>query len=269
MTDKDPLSLLPTRSGRRYGWRPQLPDRRDMMLERPRTLFGDPPLPAACSLRDKMPPVYDQGDLSSCTANATAAALEYNLIRQGLTDFSPSRLFIYYNTRVIEGDPSSDAGAECRDAIKAVATLGACSEAEWPYNASLLAMQPPARCYASARPHLVSSYLAVGGAQCPSLDDVKYVLANGEPVVFGMSTYSSFEGDDVAKTGVMPMPAKGEAVVGGHCVLAVGYDDSRSAVCVRNSWGIAWGDGGHFWMPYAFIAGYDCSDFWVVRSVQG
>src|SRR5438067_13686179 len=69
---------LAVRKQKRYGWRPDLPDMRDY-------LFGIAPLralPQTVSLRKKMPPVYDQGQLGSCTANSIAAILQFNELKQ-------------------------------------------------------------------------------------------------------------------------------------------------------------------------------------------
>ena len=135
------MSTPTIRTNSGYGWRPQLPDRRDLRLIRPRATAAA--IPSSADLRHSMPPVYDQGDLGSCTANATCAALEYNVIKQGQHDFTPSRLFVYYNTRLIEGTIATDAGAECRDAIKAAAAWGACSEqSDWPYVEAKFSARP-------------------------------------------------------------------------------------------------------------------------------
>ena len=73
----------------------------------------------------------------------------------------------------------------------------------------------------------------------------------------------------VAKTGVVPMPASGERVLGGHAVTAVGYDDSTRRFIVRNSWGAAWGRGGCCFMPYAYLLDPAlAADFWTIRLVE-
>src|SRR5208283_5132068 len=95
---------------KRYGWVPDLPDHRDHMYAAPGEVVSQ--LPSQVDLRNQCPPVYDQGELGSCTANAIAAAMEFERIKQNLPDFLPSRLFIYYNERVIEGTVNSDGGAQ-------------------------------------------------------------------------------------------------------------------------------------------------------------
>ncbi len=222
-------------------------------------------LPTAVDLRAACPPVYDQGDLGSCTANAIAGAIQFEQIKQALaTTFEPSRLFIYYNERAIEGTVDSDSGAMIRDGIKSVAAQGAPPETDWPYDITLFAVEPPPSAYADAASHKLLQYQRV----LPRLNQIKSCLAAGFPFVFGFTVYESFESDAVAATGVVPMPGTSESVLGGHAVMAAGYDDSQMRLIVRNSWGSGWGQAGYFTMPYAYVLDSDlASDFWTLRSV--
>jgi C1A family cysteine protease len=247
---------------RHYGWIPDQPDQRDH-------LYAVPPqyltaLPARADLRAKCPPVYDQGQLGSCTANAIGGALEFDRMQQKLPDFVPSRLFIYYNERVIEGTVRSDSGAQIRDGIKSVASQGACPEPDWPYVISKFAVKPPATAYKDAALDRAVSYLSI----VQDLNQMKGCLASGFPFVFGFTVYESFETAVVAKTGHAPMPGWAERPVGGHAVMAVGYDDSSGWFIARNSWGTAWGMKGYFTLPYAYLIQPGLSsDFWTVRLV--
>ena len=245
----------------RYGWRPDTPDHRDHRFR----MAAPSALPAAVDLRPHMPGVYNQGSLGSCTANAIAAAIEYNLRRERLTEFVPSRLFIYYNERDLEGTVAVDAGAEIRDGIKAVASLGACSETiDWPYDEAKFTAKPPDGCYAVARKSLVTEYAAVERSTLA----LRQALAGGEPVVFGFTCYEGFESDAMRRSGILDLPAAGEASVGGHAVLMVGYDDVTQRFIVRNSWGKSWGLRGYFTMPYGYAADPGLADdFWVIRTV--
>ncbi|HEV2237907.1 MAG TPA: C1 family peptidase [Ktedonobacterales bacterium] len=248
---------------KRYGWIPDLPDQRDQLYAAPAPTLAT--LPASADLRPQCPPVYDQGELGSCTANAIAAAIEFDQMRQKLPKtFIPSRLFIYYNERVIEGTVGTDSGAQIRDGIKSVAHQGACPEAEWKYDITKFAKQPDQQCYRDAALDRVVTYQRL----VPSLTQMKGCLASGFPFVFGFTVYASFKSPDVAKTGQVPMPALGEPVLGGHAVMAVGYDDTQQRFIARNSWGATWGMAGYFTMPYAYLlqAGL-ASDFWTVRLV--
>src|SRR5437588_480945 len=146
-----------TRQVKRYGWVRDLPDQRDHLYAAPVTALTD--LPPSADLRAQCPPVYDQGQLGSCTANAIGAAIEFDLKKQSLADATPSRLFIYYNERAIEGSVGSDSGAQIRDGIKTVVREGFCPESEWPYDIARFAVRPSAQCYSDALKERVSRYL--------------------------------------------------------------------------------------------------------------
>ena len=243
-----------------YGWKPQLPDHRDLYLVQAPVY-----LPPSVDLRPHCPPVYDQGQLGSCTGNAIAGAIEFDRMKQKLSDFIPSRLFIYYNERALEGTVSQDAGANIRDGMKTIAKQGACAETDWPYAISKFASKPPMKAYVDALKDLVSSYHAI----TQNLTTMKSALVSGLPFVLGISVYDSFESDVVAKTGVVPMPGKDEQLLGGHAVLCVGYDDSKQRFIVRNSWGSSWGQAGYFTIPYAYLTNSNlASDFWVVNAIK-
>jgi C1A family cysteine protease len=261
MTSPEPRR--PSRHGG-YGWVPDLPDARDHLYAAPPEFLTA--LPPQVDLRGQCPAVYDQGQLGSCTANAIAGAFEFDLLRQKAADFMPSRLFIYYNERVMENTVQSDAGAQIRDGIKSVAKQGVCPESEWPYDIAKFADQPPAQCYTDALNHQVTSYQRV----TQLLNQLKGCLAHGNPFVLGFTVYASFESDQVAQTGEVPMPAPGEQQLGGHAVLAVGYDDSTQRFTVRNSWGAGWGMSGYFTLPYAYLIDRSLSsDFWTLLTVTG
>ncbi|MDR3559121.1 MAG: C1 family peptidase, partial [Candidatus Pacebacteria bacterium] len=204
----------------RYGWKPDTPDQRDFKF-----IARKIKIPKSVDWRDGMPSVYNQGDLGSCTANAIAAAVDYERKKQGERFISPSRLFIYYNERAMENTVQSDAGASIRDGIKSVKNQGDCPEKEWLYVISKFKIKPAAKCYADALKYEVVKYVRVN----TQIAALKKALA-GRPVVFGFSVYESFESDAVAKTGIVPLPESSERVLGGHAVVAVGYDDSRQLV---------------------------------------
>lgn len=258
-TVANPLSLVTHRTQVRYGWHPDLPDARDHFYSAPLAKA----LPPAVDLRPNCPPVYDQGQLGSCTANAIAAAIEFDRKKENLTDFVPSRLFIYYNERVMEGTVPYDAGAQIRDGIKSVAQIGASPEADWGYDIAKFADKPPAKAYTDAKLDRALQYQRLVN----HLQQLQGCLGSGFGFVFGFTVYESFESQTVAQTGVMPMPAPSEKKLGGHAVMAVGYDNASRMMIVRNSWGTSWGKAGYFMMPYEFIISPNCSDFWTISSV--
>lgn len=247
-----------------YGWVPDLPDGRDMLYAAPVKRLAK--LPSRVDLRKQCPKVYDQGALGSCTANAIGAALEFDQMKQRLKNaFTPSRLFIYYNERAIEGTIDSDSGAMIRDGVKSVAKQGACSESTWPYEIENFREKPSRPSYAEGKQNQAIQYLRLA----QSLGQLKGCLAEGYPFVFGFAVYESFESAAVAKTGHAEMPRADEALLGGHAVLAVGYDESRQWFIVRNSWGTKWGMRGYFTLPYPYLLQASLSsDFWTIRAVE-
>jgi C1A family cysteine protease len=247
----------------RFGWIPDLPDQRDLLYSAPPAALGT--LPPKVDLRPSCPPVYDQGDLGSCTANAIGAAFQFLQVKQGKPGFVPSRLFIYYNERLLEGTVDTDSGAMIRDGMKTVNHEGAPPETSWPYTIGNFRQKPPQKAYTEGLDNQVLIYRRV----VRDLNQMKACLATGFPFVFGFSVYTSFESPDVAKTGVMPMPASSEQLLGGHAVLAVGYDDATSRFLIRNSWGDGWGIKGYFTMPYTYLTQRNLSsDFWTIRMVE-
>ena len=243
---------------RKYGWRRQLMDQRDFKSYIPFIQR----YPASVDLTSKMPAVYDQGQLGSCTANGIAGALEYDQMKQKEKSFTPSRLFIYYNERVMENSVNSDAGAEIRDGVKSVTKQGACKETTWPYVISKFANKPPSTAYTEGLKYKSIKYMTVE----QSAGQMEAHLVSGFPVIFGFTVYESFESNAVAKTGTVPMPKSNESVLGGHCVICVGYKSNRF-IC-RNSWGTGWGKKGYFTLPYDYLLDPDmASDFWVIESV--
>lgn len=250
-------------TNRRLTWKPDLPDYRDHIYA-----ATNATLPASVDLSPNMSPVEDQGDLGSCTGNAIVGAMEYleNAAKifedQNHKFVDLSRLFVYYGERVIENSVKSDAGAEIRDGVKVLAQTGVCTEALWPYNIAKFKYKPVKKAFTDAATRKIVEYIRV-----TDLQGIKENLAAGFPVVFGFTVYSSFMSQHVADTGIMPMPKKGEQVEGGHAVLAVGYDDAKQMVLVRNSWGPDWGVKGYFWMPYAYISNPNlCDDMWTIRK---
>lgn len=244
------------------GWLPDLPDTRDFLYAAPLKVLQK--LPVSTDLRSKCPPVYDQGDLGSCTANALGGAFQFGQKKQKKKDFIPSRLFIYYNERVIINTVNSDSGAQIRDGIKTLNKQGVCPETTWPYDISKFTQKPPAPAYKEALKNKITSYQRLTN----SLNILKGCLGEGYPFVYGFTVYESFMTQEVANTGIMPIPSAAEKVAGGHAVMAVGYDDAKQAFLVRNSWGKGWGIKGYFWMPYAYITNSNlCDDFWTIRLV--
>lgn len=261
------MSIKSPMSNHFFGWRRDLPDARDYKLLDYETLLPAAALPPSVDMRPQSPPVYDQGNLGSCTANSIGGGVQFLQMKQQLSSFIPSRLFIYYQERLDQGDITHDTGASIRESAKAVAVYGAPPEIDWPYVVGQFAQQPPANAYSDALQTRVTQYLSVA----QNAQQMKSCLASGFPIHIGFSVYSSFESAAVAQSGVVPMPnVANEELLGGHAVMVVGYNDTSGTWLCRNSWGTGWGMSGYFTMPYAYLTNRDLSDdFWTLRQVTG
>lgn len=220
-------------------------------------------LPAKVDLESQCPAVYDQADLGSCTANAAAALAQFIMKKLSLPDWFPSRLALYWWNRLQEGTVNEDSGASLHDAMNTLVRFGVPHESLWQYNTQNFKTKPIKAVWSDGYWHSIRQGLAVD----QDLATIKARLAEGYPVIFGFTVYDSFESQAVAETGIMPMPKQGEQILGGHAVMAVGYDDTTRMIKVRNSWGPNWGKKGYFFMPYDFIKNPNyCDDFWTAHG---
>lgn len=226
-------------------------------------------------LRQWFPAVEDQGDLGSCTANAGVGLLEYFECRAFGQHTDASRLFLYKATRNMM-HWRGDTGAFLRNTMGAMVLFGVPPEEYWPYVTADFDKEPSAFCYAFAQNYQAISYYRLDPPETTKeelLARIKAHLGAGLPSMFGFTVYSSYEQADT--TGMIPFPVKGDTVIGGHAVVAAGYDDSlmikntdpkaketKGALLIRNSWGTGWGEGGYGWLPYEYVRKGLATDWW-------
>jgi C1A family cysteine protease len=234
-------------------------------------------------LREWCSPVEDQGQIGSCTANAGVGMVEYFENRAFGKYMDASRLFLYKATRNLL-HLTGDTGAELRTTMGALVLFGVPPEEFWPYSDDMrdIDSEPPAFCYAFAKKYNAIKYYrldAAGSTPEALLDGIKKRLSTGLPSMFGFTVYSSITQAD--SDGKIPYPAEGERVVGGHALMAVGYDDrmkirnrskgaeeTTGAILIRNSWGTGWGDGGYGWLPYEYVTSGLATDWWTLVKAQ-
>jgi C1A family cysteine protease len=232
-------------------------------------------LPASEDLRAWCSPIEDQGSLGSCTANAGVGLVEYFEKRAHGKHIDASRLFLYKATRNMMHE-TGDTGAFLRSTMGALALFGVPPEEYWQYDVADFDKEPPAFCYAFAQNYQAISYYRLdppGIATDVLLKQIKTKLAAGLPSIFGFTVYSSYTQAGV--TGKIPYPTAGDKIVGGHAIVAVGYDDSMKikntnpksggttgALLIRNSWGTGWGDNGYGWLPYDYVLQGLADDWW-------
>jgi C1A family cysteine protease len=280
------------------GWLPDLPDFRDYTAEQDKvdeklarmgqkdsikTMLkkvgaaraGRAALPASVDLRAWCSPVEDQGQLGSCTANAGVGMVEYFERRAFGKHIDASRLFLYKVTRNLDHF-TGDTGAYLRTTMAALVLFGVPPEEYWPYKPVDFEKEPSAFCYAFAQNYQAISYYRLDSAGTTKealLNRIKSNLASGLPSMFGFTVYSSIS--QAGATGKIPFPVKAEKIMGGHAVMAAGYDDAmkikntgpgasetKGALLIRNSWGPGWGDKGYGWLPYDYVLKDLAIDWW-------
>ena len=244
----------------KLNWKPSPFDSRDYKFSERFTL--PPTLPDKADVNSLIPEVWDQQSYGSCVFHGTGMNVLY-VSREQNREIDPSRLFLYYVTRELEGTLNEDSGAYVRDAFKMLSKVGVCKESTWPYSKDMF-MKPSDIAYKEATQTLGVQYHKLNNT---SLSELQSCIALGKPFVMGFTVYNSFMYGNWKDT--MPLPKKGEQILGGHCVIAVSYDNSRQAFRMKNSWSKNWKDGGYFWMPYSFITNpNECDDFWVLEKVS-
>jgi C1A family cysteine protease len=275
------------------GWLPDLPDFRDYtphdehiepLLEQvglKEGLRASPAIPASVDLRPWFSPVEDQGHLGSCTANAGVGVIEYFQRRAFGRHIDASRLFLYKTTRDLLGW-NGDTGAYLRSTMGALALFGVPPEKYWPYDIADFDNEPSSFCYAFAQEYQAIAYYRLDPPVTPRdvlLGRIKQYAAAGLPSMFGFTVYSSIS--QAGSTGMIPMPTKGEQVVGGHAIVVCGYDDAleiknanpggpktKGALMIRNSWGTSWGNAGYGWLPYEYVLTGLAADWWSLIKAE-
>jgi len=279
------------------GWLPDYPDFRDYTVEKgevtPRLLslgqkdsvkvmirkvgVSEPAkvrVPTSVDLRKWCPPIENQGSLGSCTANAGVGLVEYYERRAFGRHIDASRLFLYKATRNLL-HWTGDRGAFLRTTMAAMVLFGVPPEEYWPYVIKDFDNEPSSFCYAFAQDYQAIQYFRLDPPDKPKnllLKEIKSYLAAGLPSMFGFTVFSSIE--QTKGDGKIPYPCRGERVLGGHAVAAVGYNDEikiKNTICevettgallIRNSWGAGWGDKGYGWLPYEYVLEGLAIDWW-------
>lgn len=224
-------------------------------------------LPQELSLNKYRNFIYDQGELGSCTANAFCAAYRIldNINKKNET-FNPSRLFFYYQERLIEGTVNEDSGADVTDGESYVKVKGICSEDLYPYDISKFTDAPTKEAYNEAEKYKIQSYNVLNNSDL--VNEIKHSIHNKQPVLIAITVYDSFETEEVAKTGKVPIPdMTKENCLGGHEMCLIGYNDNTKHFTVMNSWGKNWGDNGLCYIPYDYLTNPDLGIEFTIFSI--
>lgn len=249
-----------------YGWEKDGLDHRDIYYKP--SLWNRLITSNSVDLRTGFPMVWNQGQLGSCVSHGILACDEFVQKKEKLPEvFKGSKLYLYYNGRVIENTVNEDSGLQVRDGIKALNTKGICPETMWGYDISKFKEQPPPAAYTEGAKHPSVKYFKLQ----QGLSHLLACLDSGYPFVFGFNVYSYFESDEMNQTGLLTLPGANQSALGGHCVAAAGYSKDKQAILCRNSWGKDWSSamGGYFWMPFSYITNVNlASDIWTLRTVK-
>jgi C1A family cysteine protease len=273
-----------------FGWLPDLPSIKDYTVdhEKVKPLIArvckqrkKDALPEKADLRSWCSPVEDQLDLGSCTANAGVGMVEYYERRAFGKHIDASRLFLYKTTRDLLKS-AGDTGAFLRTTMEAMVLFGLPPESYWPYVVKDFDKEPSAFLYSFGQNYQALNYYRLdpaGTDKAALLKQIKTNISSGLPSMFGFTVYSSYVQASTANRGSIPYPTKGDRVVGGHAVVAAGYDDALQirngstkatigAFLIRNSWGAGWGDAGYGWLPYDYVLKGLATDWWALISQE-
>jgi C1A family cysteine protease len=263
----------------RFGWLKDEPDSRDFAIASTPVLKElksqiEASKAKSADLRQFCSPIEDQGNIGSCTAQAASGMMEFYEKKSLGNHIDASRLFIYKVTRLLMKE-TGDTGAYLRTTMKALAHFGVCPEEFWPYKAKDFDKEPGAFHYAYAQAFKGIEYYRLDTpdkSKSDLLSDIKKNLANNLPLMFGFYVYSSISKTE--KDGLIPFPEKDEKQIGGHAVMAVGFDDDKKigknqgALLIRNSWGTKWGEQGYGWLPYEYVLKGLAEDFWALMKAE-
>jgi C1A family cysteine protease len=227
--------------------------------------------PSQVDLRPQMSPIDDQGALNSCTGFAIAGLAEFRALTKlksrRAIELSPS--FIYKLELLAENNTGEDSGARIRTGMVILQDRGTCPEAVHPYlepakqNDHNLVRKWLNELPTAAQMSAAAPYKIIVSKNIEDLSQFKAALAKGRPVVFGIMCAKSFESDAVKQTGMVPVPDPAlEPFVGGHAIMAIGYDEAKKHVIFRNSYGPTWGDKGYGYLPYAYFKKELVGDAW-------
>jgi len=228
----------------------------------PTLSLSETPVAGVVDLRRFCSPIEQQAQLGSCVGNSVVGGLEFLQIKQGKTPFVDlSRLFVYYNARLMTQDQDKDNGTYIRLAMGTLSSLGTCSEAKWPYDVTKVFIRPSWSSYREGYANKIDAYYKIDATGADRIETIKAALQAQHPVVFGMIVDQDYM--DVGSDGMVAMPKPVRVNSGGHAQLIVGYNDNTRRFIVRNSWGVYWGDNGYGYVPYDYLDASDADDFWV------
>lgn len=217
---------------------------------------SDKTLPSSVDLTSKFPPIGNQGQLGTCVAwavgynnksylDGVSKSLSPNQLQSFANQYSPTDLFF----SIDPSKRSCSGGTNFDDAFNVLISRGVNTLQTVPYDDMCRSISPGNSSTASA--NKIKNFRRIQG----SLDEIKEFLAQGTPIVIGAMVNREFQylrGNNVLNN----LNYSGDE--GGHAMIIAGYDDSKSAFRIINSWGNSWGDNGYLWVNYNFLINKFC-----------
>ena len=216
-------------------------------------------LPSSYDITIPSLPIGDQGSQGSCAGWATGYYYKtYQEAKQHGWDvskadrrFSPSWL---YN----QACGGSDNGTTFPDIFNIMKQKGIVDIQEFPYNSGDFRKTPTAQQVEAGKPYRIANYAAIWTSpRGNDMREIKAHIAAGDPVALAVPVYENFYNP---QGGFVDVPPQGKSCLGGHALLAVGYDDAagggRGGIKIVNSWGSGWGQGGFAYLSYDFVSQY-------------
>ena len=200
-------------------------DRRDFKVSANRLSVTR--LPPSVDLRSINPPIYDQGQAGLCFAHAGCRAFDTDFKSETGKFETPSRLFLGIMARNDEGTLSQDAGATMRGTCKAMVKYGIPPESTMPYDIRKMFKMPPQPIVNLASRYQALKYYSINPGD---IDLMKQTLASKHDIMFGARIFQSFNSQEVAKSGIVPMPGPSnkDQALGGHALTCLHGDTKIS-----------------------------------------
>jgi len=218
------------------------PDSRDYIYRK-----SGAPLKSSIDLRQFDSLIENQLDLGSCVGNAITNCYELQVKKLYPDTFVDlSRLFVYYNARLLDGTTDSDVGTTIKSGIQAGNHFGLCTEELWPYDISKFTTKPIPQCYRDGSYRVITQYQSLA-----TVEDILDCLNNDKPVVIGTHLYESFMSLD-KDNAIVQSTGYNDGYIGAHAMVALGYDLEKRWLLVKNSFGTEWGENGYCYIPFYY-----------------
>lgn len=268
---------------------PESPNIEEILQESYKGMLGELSVPAAKTKADISKYnslVKDQTDIGACVGKGTTGNMEHHIKKNYNIDVVLSGRYSYKTTRFSMGSiyDWNDSGAFIRNGFGAAVTHGCPPEQYWPWISKGNTIRnewndvPHPLVIPYAMNYRIEQYMRLDPADYrpqETLTKIKNAIGVDEtPVTFGFTCFSSLFREETTRSGRIPMRQSGDQIVGGHAVLACGFDDDmiiagqRGALLIKNSWGLNWGVKGYGWLPYAYILQGAASDFWTILKMN-